>query len=113
MNEVKAGTTATAAAQKTGNYAIVSSLEKGEISEALVATTTAATIAKAGEGLSTVAAALSTGDSVTIGGVTTKATAETPAAAKAGIRHHCIALISYCKRISCFPGNVTHRNLIG
>ncbi len=83
VNEVKAGTTATAAAQKTGNYAIVSSLEKGEISEALVATTTAATIAKAGEGLSTVAAALSTGDSVTIGGVTTKATAETPAAAKA------------------------------
>lgn len=82
VSETKAGTTAAADVTKAGNFTIVSALEAGEISSAKVVDKTAATIAKAGAGLSTTAATFDTGDSVTIAGVTTTATAETPIAAK-------------------------------
>ena len=78
---------ATAAADITGSFTVVDSLEKGEISSLLLKTQDAATLAKAGalkDG--TVADAdtvtLKAGDSVTIAGVTTTATEETPESAK-------------------------------
>lgn len=84
--ETKAsGTANTAAAQKTvtGEVTIVSSLEEGEISSFLLADMKVTTVAKAGAGITdTTAVTLSTGDSVTKDGKTTKATAETPLAAK-------------------------------
>lgn len=79
------GTANAAAAQKpvTGEVTIVSSLEEGEISSFLLADMKVTTVAKAGAGITdTTAVTLSTGDSVTINGETTKATAETPLAAK-------------------------------
>lgn len=84
--ETKASGTANgAAAQKTttAGAVIVASLEEGEISSVLLADKKASTVAKAGSGVTdTTATKLAAGDSVTIGGVTTTATAETPAAAK-------------------------------
>ena len=79
------GTANAAAAQKTvtGEVTIVSSLEEGEISSFLLADMKVTTVAKAGAGITdTTAVTLSTGDSVTKDGKTTKATAETPLAAK-------------------------------
>lgn len=84
--ETKASGTANGAAAQKGTTAgavIVASLEEGEISSVLLADKKASTVAKAGSGVTdTTATKLAAGDSVTIGGVTTTATAETPAAAK-------------------------------
>ncbi len=84
--ETKAsGTANVAAAQKTatGEVTIVSSLEEGEISSFLLADMKVTTVAKAGAGITDATiVTLSTGDSVTKDGETTKATAETPLAAK-------------------------------
>ena len=79
------GTANGAAAKVAGSagVTIVSSLEKGEISISMLANTKASTIAKAGEGITdTTAVAISAGDSVTQGGVTTVATEEDPKSAK-------------------------------
>ena len=78
---------AVATAPITDNYTVVNSLEKGEVSSLLLKTATIEDLAKAGAVKDKIVAdagtvTLSTGDSVTINGKTTKATAETPLAAK-------------------------------
>ncbi len=81
------GTANAAAAQTTvgagKEVTIVASLEEGEVSSFLLKNTNATTVAKAGAGITDNSdVELSAGDSVTIGGVTTKATEETPLSAK-------------------------------
>ncbi|MCI9646498.1 MAG: flagellar hook protein [Lachnospiraceae bacterium] len=77
-------TSATAAnAAVTTSTIIVASLSKGEISSAQLKNLDAETLAKAGANTGgTTGAVLSTGDSVTINGETTKATEAAPSAAK-------------------------------
>ncbi len=85
VDVIKNGGAGTANSAITNKVTIVSALEAGEVSSIQVDKTDAATIANAGSGLAvtdTSTVALSTGDSVTIGGVTTKATAATPTSAK-------------------------------
>ncbi len=78
----KASATAANTAVATSTI-IVASLSKGEISSAQLKNLDAETLAKAGAKTGgTTGAVFSTGDSVTINGETTKATAETPLAAK-------------------------------
>ncbi len=67
----------------TTEHTIVASLEKGEVSSAQLKTATVEILAKAGAGDTTATKpVLGAGDSVTIGGVTTKVTEETPRSAK-------------------------------
>ncbi len=62
---------------------IVASLKEGEISKDLLADTKASTVAKAGAGITdNTAVTLAAGDSFTVGGATTKVTAEDPQSAK-------------------------------
>ena len=84
-DQVKTGATATAATDLTAGITIVESLEKGEISEFAAGgagNVTAELVAKAGAKLNTTAPSFKAGDSVTVGGKTTVATAANPADAK-------------------------------